>query len=641
MISDSQINDGKSCLKSILRPLGDGNSCKSKECTCGTCGKKLDNGLSCTTNENCKSGWCGPEVSLFCTGTCRGRKRDYEECSLEFFDSGDDSSCASGNCLAVSFTKAVCAPKKGFKEGSQCNEDVDCDKTQNLWCKGGAFYSTGRCRQCPARCPDGCNALFNQDLQCGRKTFIERIAEEIRDVGTAIAHFFECLVPDTVKSCISDVVRSAKDCLNVKKPCRVKMGGKGSSCLAVEETRLSYKHEEGSLGMSGDVTTKGAFGVTVDFTNGKIIADFSGSFGINQNLNIKADKAHVQPRITKKLYLTDCEGTKCLPCSNPTNSYSCLPKTVFRRAFVIGYMPVIIEMKVQIVAYIDFEVKAMGGFNITTSYNKAEAVKINSAKAILDFSSGGSLKVSIDKALKRDLARTVVIRNGIDIMAAVRIGPEISFVIDGIPINIFTGIRFTIDGLVPKLPVRSTTSLCLDGYFKAGLGVDVGIGIDAREMSFSRLLGSACSGVVTVACYLDKAVNCMAQAIKAGKTKFHPCNKMKTYCSIMEKKVASVFLFQMGKSEYATDVQIPVEYLPILVNGFKICEGSPYKQSNLSATIGSTTLQGIGEITKTPNVKKKKKKSWWAILFGKASSLEPTVIVFCMLALSNIILHLV
>jgi len=586
--------DGKSCLTSILKPFGDGNSCKTKECTCGNCGRLLDNGFDCTTNGNCKSNWCGPEVSLFCTGTCRGKKRNYQECSLEFFDSGDDSSCVSGNCLAVSFTKAVCAPQRGFKEGSQCNEDVDCDKTQNLWCKGGAFYATGRCRQCPARCPDGCNALFNQDLECGRKTLFERIAEELRDIGTAIAHFFECLVPDKLKSCISDAARSTRDCLSPRKPCKIKLGGQGSSCLAVESTQLRYKHREGALRFSGNITSSGTFGAAVDFTNGKIILDFSGSFGINHEMRINTDKKHIQPRISKKLYLTDCTGIRCHPCTSPTESYKCLPKTIYRRAFIIGYLPVIIEIKVQIVAFLDFEMKSLDALHLNLSYNKLDAVKIKNARAVLDFVKGGFLKVSLDKKFNREFVKTAFTRSGVDIMTALRIGPEITFAVNGIPINIFTGIRFAIDAMVPKILNDTKEATCFYGEFMAGLGVDVGIGIDTQEMTVSKLVGAACSAVVNVACYLDKAVNCMAQAIKARKTKFHPCNKMKSFCSSMERKVSSLFRFQLGASAYGTDVQIPVQYFPIKPNGLAVCEESHYQQRNVSATIGSTKLYDIG-----------------------------------------------
>ena len=586
-------------MKSILKPFGDGNSCKSKECTCGTCGRLLDNGFHCAKNGDCKTNWCGPELSLFCTGTCRGKKRNYQECSLEFFDSGDDSSCASGNCLAVSFTKAVCAPKRGFKEGSQCNEDVDCDKTQNLWCEGGAFYATGRCRQCPARCQDGCNALFNQNLECGRKTVFERIAEELRDTGTTIAHFFECLVPDKLKSCISDAARSTRDCLSPRKPCKIKLGGKGSSCLAVESTQLRYKHREGALSFSGNITSSGTFGAAVDFTNGKIILDFSGSFGINHEMSINTDKKHIQPRISKKLYLTDCTGIVCHPCTSPTESYKCLPKTIYRRAFIIGFMPVILEIKVQTVAFLDFEMKSMDVVNLNLSYNELDAVNIKNARAVFDFVKGGSLKMSLDKDFNKQFAQSVFIRNGVDIMTALRIGPEITVTVNGIPINIFTGIRFAIDAVVPKIQNSPNQSACFHGDIKAGIGIDVGIGIDTQEMTASRVLGSACSSAVTAACYSEKAVNCMTQAIKGRKTKFHPCNKMKSYCSSMERKVSSLLQFQLGASAYGTDVQIPVQYFPIKPNGLAVCEESQYQLRNVSATIGSTKLYGIGGRSRT------------------------------------------
>ena len=480
--------------------------------------------------------------------------------------------------------------------------------------------------------------MFNQNLKCGRKTFFEQVAEELRDVGTAIATFFECLVPDRLKSCVSDAIRSAKSCLSLDKPCKVQLGGKGSSCLAIKKTRQYFDYKEGLLRMSGDIDTKGAFSTSFEFTNSKLTIDFTGSIGFNNNIVILAHRAHVQPKISKKLYLTDCIGAKCLPCSSPTKSYKCLPETVFRRVFVIGYMPVLIEVKIQLVAFIDLEIKAMDRFNISTSHKKEGAININSARVELDLVRGVSLHISLNKDFERKFLKTILIQSGVDIMAAIRIGPEITFSVNGIPLSVFAGIRFAMEGLIPKLPPNDITSACVDGYFKFGIGVDVGVGADTREITISRFLGTACSGIVTVACYLDKAVNCMAQAIKAGKTKFHPCEKMKTYCSIMEKKVAALLPFQLGKSFYGTDVKIPVPYVDTPPNRFAFCNGSAYTFKAVSATIGSTKLYGGGGGKKLDGGGKKKstkKRHWWNFLFGSSSSLVPQMQVVLTLCLTS------
>ena len=106
-------------------------------------------------------------------------------------------------------------------------------------------------------CPDGCNALFNQDIKCGRKTFFEQVAEELRDVGWTVATFFECLVPDRVRSCVADAMRSIKGCLSLTKPCKIRLGGKGSSCLEVKPTHMTYNYNDGPLVMSGYADTTG------------------------------------------------------------------------------------------------------------------------------------------------------------------------------------------------------------------------------------------------------------------------------------------------------------------------------------------------------------------------------------------------
>ena len=37
--------------------------------------------------------------------------------------------------------------------------------------------TSGKCRKCPADCDDGCNALFDGALSCGRKNTFDHVAE--------------------------------------------------------------------------------------------------------------------------------------------------------------------------------------------------------------------------------------------------------------------------------------------------------------------------------------------------------------------------------------------------------------------------------------------------------------------------------
>ena len=337
---------------------------------------------------------------------------------------------------------------------------------------------------------------------------------------------------------------------------------------------------------------------------------------------IHSKKSHAQPTVTKKLYLTNCIGTKCFPCVSPTSSSKCLPKTIFRRPFIIGYMPVILEIKVQIVAFIDWRLMAMDISNISLAYSEKEAIQIKRARASFDVFHGVSLDAVINKNDPRHFLKTMLIRDGIDVWATLRIGPEITFSVNGISINMFTGLRFAIEAKIPKLPSKGNNgSLCLDGYSKIGVGVDVGIGTDTNKITVSILLSSACSGVVYAACYLEKAVQCMAQTIKTGKANFHPCSKMKSYCSIMEKKIAILLPIKLGNSFYGTDVNMPVDFITTAPQGFKICQRAMYKFKGVSATIRSTKLNGGGggKRLKSKNGNEKK-KPWYHFLFRSDSS---------------------
>ena len=45
--------------------------------------------------------------------------------------------------------------------------------------------TTGACTQCPEDCPDGCNALFDQVLECGRKNTWDHVGDIVMCVAGA------------------------------------------------------------------------------------------------------------------------------------------------------------------------------------------------------------------------------------------------------------------------------------------------------------------------------------------------------------------------------------------------------------------------------------------------------------------------
>ena len=266
--------------------------------------------------------------------------------------SGDNNNCKSGRCEKISATDALCAPKNGFKEGTKCNEDTDCDKSKSLWCKGGSFYESGTCKQCPANCPDGCNSLFNlkDNMKCGRMTTFDHAADLAKKLGKPIVDFVNCLLPETLVGCAADAAGGAVECLNPATPCKLKLGGKGSKCLALKDAGLSYNYKSGPLTISGSVTPTGGMAVEADITNGKSSVQLFGKVAVKADITIKASASGSVPLTKKKLYLTDCKGKICNICKNPTSKLSCRPKLLYRKMFKAGYVPIIVEVKVQAVA---------------------------------------------------------------------------------------------------------------------------------------------------------------------------------------------------------------------------------------------------------------------------------------------------
>ena len=259
----SKTPDGQKC-----RGASDGNSCVSGKCICSYCGRKLRDNFPCSENADCQSGWCHGVVTIGCNGRCKSKTADYGQCPLNIHGSGDNNNCKSGRCEKVSASRALCAPKNGFRVGTDCNEDTDCDKTKSLWCKGGSFYSSGKCTECPAKCPDGCNALFNQagNMKCGRMTTFDHAVEFAKKIGKPLVDFIDCLSPSgQAVDCAKDTAKGFASCLDPTTPCKIKLGGKGSTCLALTNPGLSYDSKSGPLTLKGSVKPVG--GISVEQTS--------------------------------------------------------------------------------------------------------------------------------------------------------------------------------------------------------------------------------------------------------------------------------------------------------------------------------------------------------------------------------------
>ena len=417
----AKVADGLRCLSG-----SDSNSCVSGQCTCGYCGRKMKANYACSTNDNCESGWCDGQITIGCGGKCKRKHDDYESCPLNIVGSGDNNICKSGRCEKISQTEALCAPKNGFKAGTKCNEDTDCDKTKSLWCKGGSFYASGTCTQCPANCPDGCNALFNQNLKCGRMTTFDHAADLAKKIAKPIVDFVECLSP-AGSSCIGDIGKGIGACLDPSKPCKIKVGGKGSACLAIVGAGQSYDYSSGPLSLSGSVTPTGGLSVEADISKGQINVELHGKVAVKALAKIETTQAKTIPLTKTKLYLTNCIGKKCSICRNPTSKLQCQPLVLIRKTFVFGYVPVIIEIKVQAVAEYHLKLNAKGSFKASVSYDNDAVLSIKKAIATFDPLKGVKFDVGFEKNFNTQIQKLIVVDADVGLLGVFRVGAEVSF----------------------------------------------------------------------------------------------------------------------------------------------------------------------------------------------------------------------
>ena len=587
----SRIPDGQRCLGS-----NDGKSCASGKCICGYCGRKLRNTLPCSANADCLSGWCDGVVTIACSAKCKAKTDDYGKCSLTIHGSGDNNNCKSGRCEKVSASKALCAPKNGFRVGTACNEDTDCDKTKSLWCKGGSFYSSGVCTQCPSKCPDGCNALFNDmaKMKCGRMTTFDHAADLAKKIGKPIIDFIDCLAPSSqFVGCAKDAAKGFASCLDPTTPCKIKLGGKGSVCLALTNPGLSYNYKSGPLTMHGSVKPIGGMSVEADITNGKITLALYGKVSVKAEA-IFETTASSSKKYRRKLYLTDCIGKKCSVCKTPTKKASCRPMMLFTKAYLIGYVPVIIELKIQAVAEISLELNADGAFRAGLTYENDAVVSIKKALATFDPVKGVKLDVGFGTNFDKQIQKTLVIQTGVGLKGVLRIGAEITTSVNGIPIAIFPAARLVAEG-----KVQASSTGCLTGSFAAGIGLDAGISVSLTVPKPGALMGTVCRALVEATCNLPhvKVLNC---AVKVA-FNANPCKEAEGLCGQLEGEIAKLVPENLGKSfSDATNI-IPASFSSFNVSGNLFCPDgfTPLLSKTNDVMVGKLEGGGGGSGIKT------------------------------------------
>jgi len=578
----SKTPDGQRC-----QGASDGNSCISGKCICGYCGRKLRDTLPCSENADCQSGWCNGVVTVGCNGKCKSKTADYGSCPLNIHGSGDNNNCKSGRCEKVSASKALCAPKNGFRVGTACNEDTDCDKTKSLWCKGGSFYSSGVCTQCPSKCPDGCNALFNSmgNMKCGRMTTFDHAVDFAKKIAKPIVDFIDCLTPKAV-ACGKDALKGFASCLDPTTPCVVKLGGKGSACLAFTNPGLSYNYKNGPFSLHGSVKPIGGMSIEADVTDGKIKLQLYGRVSVKAEAAFEASLS-TKYKYKKKLYLSHCIGKKCSICKTPTSKAMCRPMVLFAKAFVLGVVPVILELKIQAVAEVSIEIDAAGSFKAGLSYENDAVVSIEKAIATFDPVKGVKLDVGFANNFNKQIQKTFSVQAGVGIKGVIRIGAEITAAVNGIPISILPAARLVAEG-----KVETTNSGCLTGSFSAGIGLDAGITLGFSVPNPAPLMGAVCRALVETTCNIPhvKIANC---AVKVA-FKADPCKEAGGLCGQLEGEIAKLVPENLGKAFSGAATIIQAKFTPFNFSGKSYCVGGQKPFLSETSDVMAGKLQGGG-----------------------------------------------
>eukprot|EP00794_Sanderia_malayensis_P009630 gene9630-10618_t len=581
----SKVRDGGRCIN------GDGNSCSSGQCTCGYCGRKLGNYRRCSTNDNCASGWCNGRNTIGCGGTCQRKRRDYESCLTTLgTGTGDNDHCESGRCEKVSRVTAICSPKNGFRAGSRCNEDTDCDVTKSLWCKGGSLLSSGICTQCPAKCKDGCNAIFDNmsNMKCGRMTTFDHALNELKKVAKPLVDFIECMLPFPLRGCALEAGVSAASCLNPSTPCKIKLGGKTSSCLAINNAGLSFNYHAGPISLSGSVNPTGGFIVDADISGGKVNLEMYGKVSVKARASIKTTGRKTVRLVDKKLYLTD--NTRS--CRYPTRGRTaCQPKMLYRKVLMVGFMPVIVEVKAQAVVHYSLTLETQGAFEAEISYNNEHVIKINKAKATFDPSKGVDFDVGFGSNFNKQVTKKLVVNANVKLVAVFSIGPEITVSVNGMPMRMFTAMRLVAEG---ELGLRSSypSRPCLTGSLKAGIGLDAGIEVDLSIPDPGELAAMACHGAIKMACKYGplKAASCLGKAL-TGKSL---CDEMGGLCDDLKKEISKITPEFLGRTFSGTAIKLRPSFALFSPTGKAFCPHGQRQIASKSMNIGNGRLRGGG-----------------------------------------------
>jgi len=349
-----------------------------------------------------------------------------------------------------------------------------------------------------------------------------------RDVGKFIGkaasnlwEFIKCGIPGMgmLDRCARQAISSVGSSCSGNN-CHLKLGGKGSGCLSMGGSNTVSK-TYGPVTASGVVSKHAGFSLQYYFQSGRIKLGFYGYVSIKPKVEIKFEKSRNRKFYKKRIALTR------------------MPKTVFRKLIIITIggvpVPVLLEVRVQPVARISVTGSTSGSGSV--SFELEQAAKVSLDDLWVEFDTRGArggIKASHNLNNLR-IKKTIALRGSATLTGTVKVGPEITVSINGIPLKLFPAVEFKAQGSLEVAYLNGHK--CAKGSLRFSTSLMALIIPDVKKFtSVSGNFGTACRTMAHMNCKFNPAMRATQCFAKSFLNK-DPCAEMSNGCGEIEKQL--------------------------------------------------------------------------------------------------------
>ena len=307
--------------------------------------------------------------------------------------------------------------------------------------------------------------------------------------------FLECMT-DTSEStgptCIDELAEGVKNCIDPALPCKITIGGPQSTCLTLNAPAITFDEALGPLTMSGSASPTGGVQATADFQEMEFEAsliDVGFDIRINLALALSPTTSRIEPQ---EFPLT----------SEPTS--------LFTRTFMIGIVPLVVELEVQLVASVELSINTSAAVEVRFSHQ--EQVGLTSAT----ISNTNGLHMQWDD-FSPELTQSLISQTSGEVHIhhlKVSAGPRVILKLNGVGIEVTPYVQFTAAGKIGFTP-----SGCVSSSISTELGLRASMGFTGLD-SPGAVATAACK---TSACGLidlvpGRVADCGWQALSGQDT---------------------------------------------------------------------------------------------------------------------------